>query len=59
MRLLVQSLAIYYQAINQSAYFGRLLHDNKKAKVKKSDYHTNIDKHRVAANITEYHVLSN
>ncbi len=28
-----------------------------KAKLKKSDYQTNIDKYRVAANITEYHII--
>ena len=30
----------------------------KKAKLKKSDYQTNIDKYRVAANITEFHNIS-
>ncbi len=30
-----------------------------KAKLKKSDDHTNIDKHRVTANITEYHIIIN
>ncbi len=30
-----------------------------KAKLKKSDDQTNIDKYRVAANITEYHNISN
>ncbi len=30
-----------------------------KRKAKKSDYHTNIDKYRVAANITEYHIKIN
>ena len=30
----------------------------RKAKLKKSDEQTNIDKYRVAANITEYHILS-
>ena len=29
-----------------------------KAKFKKSDDQTNIDKYRVAANITEYHIIS-
>ena len=29
-----------------------------KAKLKKSDDQTNIDKYRVAANITEYHIIS-
>ena len=29
-----------------------------KTKLKKSDDQTNIDKHRLAANITEYHILS-
>ncbi len=29
-----------------------------KSKVKKTDNQTNIDKHRVAANITEYHIIS-
>ncbi len=29
-----------------------------KAKLKKSDDQANIDKYRVAANITEYHILS-
>ena len=29
-----------------------------KTKFKKSDDQTNIDKHRVAANITEYHIVS-
>ena len=29
------------------------------AKLKKSDDHMNIDKYRVAANITEYHIISN
>ena len=29
-----------------------------KTKFKKSDDHTNIDKYRVAANITEYHIIS-
>ena len=29
-----------------------------KAKLKKSDVQTNIDKYRVAANITEYHIIS-
>ena len=30
----------------------------KKAKLKKSDDNTNIDKYRVAANIIEYHIIS-
>ena len=30
-----------------------------KAKLKKSDDPTNIDKYRVAANISEYHIISN
>ncbi len=30
-----------------------------KVKLKKSDVQTNIDIHRVAANITEYHIISN
>ncbi len=29
-----------------------------KAKLKKSDYHTNIDIYRVNANITEYHITT-
>ena len=29
-----------------------------KTKLKKSDDQTNIDKYRVAANITEYHIIS-
>ena len=29
-----------------------------KAKLKKSDDQTNIDKYRLAANITEYHIIS-
>ena len=29
-----------------------------KAKLKKSDDQTNIDKYRVVANITEYHIIS-
>ena len=29
-----------------------------KTKFKKSDYQTNIDKYKVAANITEYHIIS-
>ncbi len=29
-----------------------------KTKIKKSDDHTNIDQYRVAANITEYHIIS-
>ena len=29
-----------------------------KAKIKKSDDQTDIDKYRVAANITEYHIIS-
>ena len=29
-----------------------------KAKLKKSDDHTNIDKYIVVANITEYHIIS-
>ena len=29
-----------------------------KMKPKKSDDHTNINKYRVAANITEYHIIS-
>ncbi len=29
-----------------------------KVKPKKSDDRTNVDKYRVAANITEYHILS-
>ena len=29
-----------------------------KAKLRKSDDQTNIDKYRVAANITEYHLIS-
>ncbi len=29
-----------------------------KTKFRKSDYQTNIDKYRVAANITEYHIIS-
>ena len=29
-----------------------------KAKLKKSDDQTNIEKYRVAANITEYHIIS-
>ena len=28
-----------------------------KAKLRKSDVHTNIDKYREAANITEYHII--
>ena len=28
-----------------------------KAKLKKSDYQMNIDKNRVAVNITEYHII--
>ena len=27
-------------------------------KLKKSDDHTNIDKYKLAANITEYHIIS-
>ena len=30
-----------------------------KGKLKKSDDNTNIDKYRVAASITEYHIISN
>ena len=30
-----------------------------KAKLKKSNDQTNIDKYRLAANITEYHIKSN
>ena len=30
----------------------------KKTKFKKSDNQTNIDKYRIAANITEYHIIS-
>ena len=29
-----------------------------KTKLKQLDDHTNIDKHRVTANITEYHIIS-
>ncbi len=29
-----------------------------KTKFKKSDYQTNIDKYRAAANITEYYIIS-
>ncbi len=29
-----------------------------KAKIKKSDDQTNIDKYKEAANITEYHIIS-
>ena len=29
-----------------------------KAKLKKSDDHANIDKYRVDANITKYHIIS-
>ena len=29
-----------------------------KAKLKKSDDQTNIDKYRVAPNVTEYHIIS-
>ena len=29
-----------------------------KAKIKKSDDETNIDKYRVAVNITKYHIIS-
>ena len=34
------------------------INENKIRKLKKSDDQTNIDKHRVAANITEDHIVS-
>ncbi len=61
--MLFQVMALYNLIFTSKAGNGFMLVKTKiipfiKAKLKKSDDQTNIDKSRVAANISEYHIIT-